>query len=254
METNYGNLCSWFYDIDKPFPPKEELDFYLSFANKNMDILEPMCGSGRILIEFAKREFNIDGFDLSNDMIERCYKKLGKAMPNCNIICCDFAQYNSDKKYNLIYIPSCSFSLILYKNEILNSLNKLKTLMTIDGKVILPVLTIETAINNDFFSNGENKLVKTVREKDFRIDFIKINSIYNENENIFYSKTSYELYVSEKLVKSENEPFNIKCYNMDEMEKYIKSLGLKIKGKYCDYIKTQYTGQKAEMLIYEITY
>jgi len=24
MRQTYGNLCSWFYDIDKPIPPKEE--------------------------------------------------------------------------------------------------------------------------------------------------------------------------------------------------------------------------------------
>jgi hypothetical protein len=54
----YGKLCSLFYDIDKPSANQKELQFYLSFANKNMNVLEPMCGSGRYLISFIEKGHN----------------------------------------------------------------------------------------------------------------------------------------------------------------------------------------------------
>lgn len=46
MET-YNDLCTKFYEADKPRAPKAALDFYMEYARKaNGKILEPMCGSG----------------------------------------------------------------------------------------------------------------------------------------------------------------------------------------------------------------
>jgi SAM-dependent methyltransferase len=100
-DSFYGKLCSWFYEIDKPSSNEEELQFYLSYANKNMNILEPMCGSGRFLAVFIEKGFNIDGFDLSKEMFNRCVAKIEKIKnKNTNILhCCSFKNYSSNKKY-----------------------------------------------------------------------------------------------------------------------------------------------------------
>jgi len=251
MGKTYGNLCSWFYDIDKPIPPKEELDFYLSFASKNMTILEPMCGSGRFLTEFVKRGFTIDGFDLSKDMIEKCHKKLEKMNPTYNLKCCTFSQFKPTKKYDLILIPSNSFSLITDHNEILSSLEELKELLASDGKL---VMSVETIPDNQNISVDENKSKRTVTENEFKIDFIYLESMYDKLENILYSKTRYKLYKDGKLINSEDEQFNIKCYKTDELEKYLEVTGLKPRNKYFNYSKADYSGQKTEALIYIIVH
>jgi hypothetical protein len=46
MES-YQELCTQFYDLDKPSASKEALDFYLHYADSaNGPIFEPMCGTG----------------------------------------------------------------------------------------------------------------------------------------------------------------------------------------------------------------
>ena len=41
----YGNLCTEMYEILHAEAPQDELNFYLSYAEKGKKILEPLCGS-----------------------------------------------------------------------------------------------------------------------------------------------------------------------------------------------------------------
>lgn len=51
MKQNYyGSLCTELYELLHKEAPREELDFYLSYAEKDKKILEVMCGSGRFLV------------------------------------------------------------------------------------------------------------------------------------------------------------------------------------------------------------
>ena len=43
----YGSLCTELYELLHQEAPEDELDFYLSYAEKGKKILEPLCGSGR---------------------------------------------------------------------------------------------------------------------------------------------------------------------------------------------------------------
>ena len=64
------------YEILHEKAPEKELAFYLSYAEKGQRILEPMCGSGRFLIPFSEKGFDISGMDRSGEMLERCRQKL----------------------------------------------------------------------------------------------------------------------------------------------------------------------------------
>lgn len=51
-QNYYGSLCTEMYEILHERAPLDELRFYLSYAEKDMKILEPLCGSGRFLVPF----------------------------------------------------------------------------------------------------------------------------------------------------------------------------------------------------------
>ena len=57
----YGSLCTEMYEILHEKAPQDELEFYLSYAEKEMSILEPLCGSGRFLIPFLEKGYQIKG-------------------------------------------------------------------------------------------------------------------------------------------------------------------------------------------------
>ena len=84
-QNYYGRLCTELYEILHEKAPQDELDFYLSYAEKGQKILEPLCGSGRFLVPFMERGFDIDGMDSSIEMLE----KLKQKAPDAKIIHAD---------------------------------------------------------------------------------------------------------------------------------------------------------------------
>ncbi len=78
IKINYnGSLCTEMYEILHEKAPQDELEFYLSYAEKGKKILELLCGSGRFLVSFIERGFDISRMDLSEEML----KKLKQKMP-----------------------------------------------------------------------------------------------------------------------------------------------------------------------------
>ena len=73
----YLNLCSEYYDIDKPEAPVDALQFYLEYARQSKGlILEPLCGTGRFFVPILELGLPIEGFDGSTFMLDRFREKL----------------------------------------------------------------------------------------------------------------------------------------------------------------------------------
>lgn len=73
---SYRKLCTRFYDIDKPEPSADALEFYLRYCTSTQGpVLEPMCGSGRFLVPIMERGIDIDGVDASPSMLEACWQR-----------------------------------------------------------------------------------------------------------------------------------------------------------------------------------
>lgn len=53
-QNYYGSLCTEMYELLHEKAPLDELNFYLSYAEKGKKILEPPCGTGRFLVPFLK--------------------------------------------------------------------------------------------------------------------------------------------------------------------------------------------------------
>lgn len=249
----YGNLCSWFYDIEKPIPNHDELEFYLSFVNNSMKILEPMCGSGRFLAKFIEKGFKIDGFDISKEMLEKCNKKIekiGRINKDIILSCCNFDEFKTNKEYDFIFIPSGSFSLITKQKDIIENLKILDQLCKSGGIIIIDLLIHEN-IGENIVQEHYSKN-RTVKENNIEITLFKKIVKIDEIENIEYSMFKYELCDNGTFVKEEEEKFNVKFYKHAEFEKYIKCTSLKIKNKYINYEKEKYINQNTERIIYEL--
>ena len=107
-QNYYGSLCTDMYEILHEQAPQDELNFYLSYAEKGKKILEPLCGSGRFLIPFLERGFDICGIDLSKEMLD----KLRQKAPNAQVIQADIVNYTVQEIFDYIFIPSGSISCL----------------------------------------------------------------------------------------------------------------------------------------------
>lgn len=126
IKNYYGNLCTEMYEILHKEAPQDELEFYLSYAEKGMSILEPMCGSGRFLVPFLERGYNIKGIDASKEMIS----KLKEKVPTAQVSQGDILNFDEKEKYDYIFISSGSVSLFTDMELCKKVLQKMKNLLT----------------------------------------------------------------------------------------------------------------------------
>lgn len=239
----YGRLCTEMYEILHKTPPEDELQFYLSYANKNMKILEPLCGSGRFLIPFLERGFDISGMDLSEEMLA----KLKQKAPDAKVIQKDIIEYSTEEKFNYIFIPSGSVSLFTDINLCKKFLRKIKDLLTPKGNFVFAVDTIFDRCTDD----SDYKVNISVKTKEGLNLILKEKNYYDDKSQTQFSPSIYELYNNTELLQIENMDFQTHLYRLGEMEQYLKECGFNTILTYSSYKKEIAVNNDCEMFIYE---
>lgn len=245
MET-YNNLCTQFYDLDKPTAPADALHFYMEYAkNANGAIFEPMCGTGLYLIPMLERGFDIEGSDASQYMLSVCREKcdIKKLNPKLHQ---QFLQNMAFKnRYAFIFIPSGSFGLITEMVEAKKCLNILHNHLLPNGKLVFEIETTQAvpkSLGNAqervaYGKGGEKILLTTV-------------SSYHDESQILKTLCRYELIRNDRKVLTETETFQVRLYQDNEIDGWLEEAGFKIASRYGDYHhKPSQAGD--EMIIYE---
>lgn len=244
MKNYYGSLCTEMYEILHEKASEDELQFYLSYANHNDKILEALCGSGRFLVPFLNRGFDITGLDLSLEMLA----KLKKKAPDAKLIQADILEYSSHEKYDYIFISSGSVSLFTDMNICLSILKKLKKMLMPNGKFVFAVDTIKNRLEND---DDYKVLVSTKTKEGFAL-ILKSKNYFDEKSQTQFSPGIYELYNDKKeLLQKEYMDFQTHLYRFGEMEQYLKEIGFTDVKTYSSFSKNLADGNGCDMFLFE---
>lgn len=220
MNDYYGELCTRLYEVDKSAANRKELEFYLSFVKgQNMKVLEPMCGSGRILIPFMQNGIDIEGFDISKEMLKACVEKAEVLNLKPNVWYQDIKNFKSSKNYDLIIIPFGSFSL-LADDIAVKSLQNMKAVLKDDGKILLTMIKKKREIEEllDWTETDRvsfNKEILVVYKKSF----------YDRRTSSLNTKIKYELLQGNQTKKVEIMDFPLRLYGSEEFEGILNSNG-----------------------------
>ena len=220
MEDYYGELCTKVYESDKTIAGEKELEFYLSFVkDKTMKVLEPMCGNGRMLIPFMEKGVDIEGFDISEEMLKVCRQKAAQLNLTPTVFCKKIEDFKSDKKFDLILIPFGSFSLL--PDELADrGLDNLKAVLKGEGKILLTTITRYNGIED------VSEWVETNKkyfEHETIVEYKKVH--FDETNNLLKMQLKYESFLGDKLEKTEIMDFPMRLYNPGEFESILKGKG-----------------------------
>lgn len=246
IKNYYGSLCTEMYEILHKDAPQDELSFYLSYVEKGMKILEPLCGSGRFLIPFLERGFDISGIDLSTEMLA----KLNQKAPNAKVFQKDILEYDSKEKYDYIFISSGSVSLFTDMNLCRRILCKMKNLLKQNGKFVFAVDTIADRCPDD----SDYKTSISVKTKEGYELILKGKNYYDEKTHTQYSPSIYELYNGTKLLQQEEMDFQTHLYELGEIEPYLSEIGFTKVNVYSSYDKEIAENNQTEMFLYECSF
>ncbi|MBM0066805.1 class I SAM-dependent methyltransferase [Alkalicoccobacillus gibsonii] len=222
MSDFYGELCTKMYEKEKSLADEKELEFYLSFVkNQEMKVLEPMCGNGRMLIPFLQKGINIEGFDISEEMLKVCKEKGETLKLNPNVYKKGIEEFETEKRYDLILIPFGSFSLL--PDPIVNkSLQNLKRVLSSKGKLLLTIMEKGKEIEEVLDWKETNRITFT---DETIVEYKKVT--FNEHTDMVETELKYQSIQNNTVQRSEIMNFPIKLYDFKEFEKTLKANGFK---------------------------
>lgn len=137
---SYGDLCTRFYDLDKPAPPAEAFAFFRAQAHAaDGPVLEAMCGSGRFLIPLAQEGLAIDGVDASPAMLAACRARSGGLQ--VRLFQQRLDQLDLPGRYAAILIPAGSFGLLVDDGERARALERMAAHLLPGGRLVFTCTT-----------------------------------------------------------------------------------------------------------------
>jgi SAM-dependent methyltransferase len=218
--TLYLNLCTEFFDADKPIASRKEYAFFHHYLTQAQGkILEPMCGTGRYLIPYLEEGFDIAGFDASPFMLKALHNKCAQKNLTPNV----WEQFLEDvpitQQYSLIFIPDSSFCLFLDIKQITICLQKIYSLLETGGTFVFDVETVYAVPDKVGIWQG-----KAYKKNDGNIIMCSTLPLPIEN-NIATVICRYELINQTRVITTEMEYFQIKLYHPTEMDALLKEVG-----------------------------
>lgn len=243
IRNYYGSLCTEMYELLHETAPEDELDFYLSYARPGQRILEALCGSGRFLVPFMERGYDISGVDLSAEMLE----KLRQKSPEAKVACADISQYSPAEKFDYIFISSGSVSLFTDMALCEKILAGLKKLMAPDGVF---VFAVDTAANFCPEDEEYKPTAEAVTRDGLRL-VLKSKNHYDPASQTQFMPGIYELYDGSDLLQSETMDFQTHLYKFGEMEAILRRLGFGRVKTYSSFAKDTAAGDDCEMFLFE---
>lgn len=218
----YLSLCTEVYDLSKPNPPEDAYAFYRDYVVKaNGPILEPMCGTGRFLLPLLEEGFNVHGFDASDHMLQSLHAK-SKAKNLEPTVWKGFVEdLKRPEKYNLIFIPSGSFCLIIDPAAVKSALKTLYHHLSDDGVLLFEGETLKAVPPLDVWRgsvwhkpNGQ---------------MIMLSQLATMEGNVCNSIGKYELIHNNSIIHTEIEELKVRIYDQHELTEILKSCGFKVR-------------------------
>ena len=109
---------------------KKEVDFLKNFIDKNDRIIDIGCGTG--IHASLLNDYNIDGLDLNEEMLEIAKTRINGSLYHQNML-----DIKIDKKYNIIISMFAVINHLRNIDELELCLKNLKQILKPNGKIIL---------------------------------------------------------------------------------------------------------------------
>jgi ubiquinone/menaquinone biosynthesis C-methylase UbiE len=220
MKKEYNSLSKYYDLLHNEKDYLKESVFFIKLikkykTTKNKKLLDVACGTGEH-IKYFKKNFIVDGVDLSKNLIKIAKEKNSKI----KFKVADMKRFKTTEKYGTI---TCLFSSLAYlKNitEIKQTLNNFYYNLEKGG-----VALIETFFVRDNLKELKNHVRKYI-SKNLKI---KRTINININHNIANVEAKYEIFEKGKNKKVVKDKQNVKLYTKKELENMIEKIGFKVK-------------------------
>lgn len=253
MEDYCNDLWPLIYDQNNHGRHEQELDFYSQeLATCSGSILEIACGTGMILLPLLDSGFDIYGFDLSEQMLEKLFEKAIRAghtdiqsrVTKQNMI--NF-QYNS--RFDAVFIPARSFLHLTTQEDQIACLKNIHRHLNENGRLMLNFFTpiLKLLLDCNTHENSEFKELDTYTHpetgEEIKLSFSQTNDLAEQIQHI-----TWRFQIMDKQYET---PMLVSWIYKKEFELLAKISGFKVIALYSGFQHAPYNGEGEMVWILE---
>lgn len=230
-------------DFDIPFFLKEAEGF-------KSEILELMCGTGRVSVPLLASGKRMTCVDYSKRMLDSFQRKIKNKNYHVSLVQMDVAELNLKKKFCLIILPFHSLSEIISTELQIKALRAISTHLEKGGCFILTLQNPTTRLK---FVDGVTRILGKFSVDSSRQMVISYMNQYNETDKIVTGFQSYEIFDrANTLIEKRLLEINFKPISDSELKEMIKTTKLEIVEMYGDYSYGDFHEETSNFMIYKM--
>lgn len=245
----YNKLSSEVYDMDKNVGRSfGDVEFYSErLASCKGNILEPGVGTGRILIPLLERGLKVDGFDVSEEMLNICRNNCEIRGLNPKLFEGKMESVSLDIEYEAIIVPTGTFLLLHRREDSIKALKNFYNHLSNGGRLIIDTF-LQTDLSIDKVSTrtweSKNDGIITLESKVVEVDYINQYTI---------SHNRYEKWSNGELKQTELEQFPLRWYGIEEFKMILEQMGFEDIIISADYKYGEYPTKSSQTITFEAT-
>ena len=220
-----------------------DLQFYKKWLpkNKEAEILELCCGTGRLTIPIAKDGYSICGVDYTPSMLEQAKMKAIEAELVIDFIEADIRMLDLQEKFDLIFIPFNSIHHLYRNEDLFNALGCVRNHLKAGGIFLLDCFNP----NIQYIVEHEKEPIEIAEytTKDGREVLIKQIMRYESKTQI--NRIEWHYFINSEFDSVQN--LDMRLFFPQELDSYLEWNGFEILHKFgsfeeeafCDYSEKQ---------------
>lgn len=211
-----------FYDQDNRDVAKHDIQFYIHLANQlKGDILELACGTGRVTIPLARQGHEVWGLDLSSQMLAEFERKLA-ALPSdvthrIHLMQGDMADFQLNRKFNLIFIAFRSFQALTEETQQRNCLSCVHQHLADDGIFIINAFKPYKRLDSSWMHGEELDWMTIDPETKTSIRRTNIRRKIDTVRQIIYPELVYYVKAKDRPLEVFTDRLALKYYYEDQL-------------------------------------
>lgn len=226
-DYEYGRMLasSWDFIRGDPsdFPDRQ---MYRDLTNSSGEpVLDVGCGTGRLLLEYLADGLDVDGVDVSPEMLAICAEKAKQSSLPATLYAQSMEQLDLPRQYQTIIVPSFSFQLVPDLSDAKKALAGFYRHLLPGGSLALSIWHIKregpaewgdwwAVIEKDGFEGG-----RTLKRWE--------RSMYDPKTQLRHTENRYELIENGEIVYTENHRRSpeLRNYTMGQITSLLQKAG-----------------------------
>ena len=130
---HYGVIARWWAQFNTSGP---EIDYFRPFVEAGQPALDVACGTGRLLLPYLRAGLDVDGCDISPDMLEHCREAAARDGLEPNLYAQAMHELDLLRRYRTIFVCG-GFGLGSTREQDLEGLRRLHEHLEPGGLLVL---------------------------------------------------------------------------------------------------------------------